>query len=501
MQRIVVISNRVPSPDGQAVGGLAVGLRAALETSGGIWLGWTGETRAAPEGVRILRTEPFTLAGIDLADDEVAGYYAGFSNRVLWPLLHGRLDLVSFDAADFETYAAVNARFASAATPLLRDGDGVWVHDYHLMLAGRELRQRGVAAPLGFFLHVPFPPADVFGALPRHAEIFEALASYDLVGLQTENDLRNLREFVVRHLDGTVADDGTVTAAGCRFRAGVFPISIDTRRFVALARSREVADIVAPMAPAFHERFGIVGVERLDYTKGLAHRIRAFEWLLATEPGLRGRAFLVQVAAPSRASLPEYAALKDELARLTGEINCRYADVDWMPVRYINRAVDQSRLAAFYRMSRVGLVTPLRDGMNLVAKEYVAAQDADDPGVLVLSRFAGAAERLDGALLVNPYDVEDTAAAMREALVMALAERRDRWAGMMAEIERNDVHAWRDGFLAALATVSRSARRVPRAIAVTSVVRRPLRAPRPAAGGRHVPIGEDAWRRRLAHGA
>ncbi|HER19901.1 MAG TPA: trehalose-6-phosphate synthase, partial [Chromatiales bacterium] len=404
----------------------------------------------ADDGIRTRQAGSFSLVTLGLSGREYTDYYLGFANRAVWPLFHGRTDLFRFDPDEFATYRAVNRKFARRFGPLLHRHDLVWIHDYHLFFLGQELRRLGTRLPLGYFLHIPFPAGDTLAALPCHRAIVEALLAYDLVGFQTENDVRNFQEFVVRHLDGAVSGDGTVFALGRKVRTGAFPIGIDTRQFEETAASEEVANLGERVRKYFCSRFGIIGVDRLDYTKGLAHRLRAFERFIEIAPRYRGRAFLFQIAAPSREQLAEYVDLKSELEAMTGRINARHSDVGWTPVRYLNQSFGQTCLAALYRRSRVGLVTPLRDGMNLVAKEYVAAQDPEDPGVLILSRFAGAAERLSGALLVNPHNIEGVATAMCEALEMPRRERRARWSEMIAELRKHDIHDWRDNFLRTL---------------------------------------------------
>ncbi len=453
MTRIAIVSNRLPplDRDDASAGGLAVGLSAALEDSGGTWLGWDGTVASAPDGAaRIQQSAPYRVVSLALSEQEHAGYYIGFSNRTLWPLFHGRADLVRFDPSAFATYRAVNARFAKQLAAGAGNHDLIWVHDYHFLCLGQELRRLDIKLPTGFFLHVPFPPPDTLTALPCHRELIGALSAFDLVGFQTEGDVRNFHEYAVRHLGGTISADGTVFALGRRFRTGAFPIGIDTRRFAELAVSKEAGLLRDRLGGCFRGHLGIIGVDRLDYTKGLEHRLRAFERMLESTPRHPGRAFLLQIAAPSRVDIPEYNELKGELEALSGRINARHARIDWTPVRYINRTFSQTRLAALYRLSRVGLVTPLRDGMNLVAKEYVAAQSAADPGVLVLSRFAGAAERMTAALLVNPFDIDGMAKATSRALDMSLDERRERWSDLVSEIRDHDVHGWRDDFLRAL---------------------------------------------------
>ena len=320
-----------------------------------------------------------------------------------------------------------------------------------------------------------------------------------LCQFQTENDLRNFREYAMRHLSATVCSDGAVTAPGWRIRTGVFPIGIDTQGFAALAASEEVRCLGQRLGRCFRDRLGMIGVDRLDYTKGLEPRLRAFERMLLCDPLRRQRAFLLQIAAPSREEVPEYLRLRDELEALTGRINARHATVDWTPVRYINRTFSQVRLAALYGLSRVGLVTPIRDGMNLVAKEYVAAQSAEDPGVLVLSRFAGAAERLTGALLVNPFDVDGMAAAMGRALDMPRDERHARWSEMIVELRAHDVHAWREDFLRSLFEARRDRPTSRRLEFGLGAPRRPASRSDGAQGARDRII-ESGWGSALASG-
>jgi trehalose 6-phosphate synthase len=456
VQRIVVVSNRVPPPSGHpSAGGLAVALSAALQETGGLWFGWSGRiSEDADQAIALARSGGFTLVSTDLTAAQHRGYYEGFANRTLWPLFHGRTDLASFDRSAFTAYHEVNASFAQCLAALLEPVDLIWVHDYHLMLLGQELRKRAVAGPIGFFLHIPFPAPDRLTGLPWAADLMRGLCAYDLLGFQTQNDLRNFQACVAQCLSGNVASDGTIFAVGRRLKAATFPVGIDTGRFAAMAASPEVQRLGERIKRCLAGQSAIIGVDRLDYTKGLIHRLHAFEMLLEAQPARRGRTLLLQIAAPSRETLPEYAELERRLEALSGRINARHSELDWTPVRYLHRTFSQRHLAALFRLSRVGLVTPLCDGMNLVAKEYVAAQDPDEPGVLVLSRLAGAAERLRGALLVDPYDMTGVAAALHIALAMPLAERRRRWRDMMAEITEHDVHDWRRRFLADLEAVA-----------------------------------------------
>ena len=456
MQRIVVVSNRVPAPSGHSsAGGLAVAVSAALQETGGLWFGWSGRlSEDADEAIELAQSNAFTLATTDLTAPQVRGYYEGFANRTLWPLFHGRADLASFDRSDFAAYREVNQCFVRSLAAMLEPGDLIWVHDYHLIPLGEELRKRAIAGPIGFFLHIPFPAPDLLATLPWAADLMRGLCAYDLVGFQTHNDLRNFQDCVIRHLSGSVASDAAIFALGRKLTAAAFPIGIDTARFAAMAASPEVQRLGDRIRRCLSGQSTIIGVDRLDYTKGLVQRLHAFEMLLDAQPERRGRTLLLQIAAPSRETVPEYVEPEGRLEALSGRINARHSELDWTPVRYVNRTFSQRHLAALFRLSRVGLVTPLCDGMNLVAKEYVAAQDPDEPGVLVLSRFAGAAERLHGALLVNPYDVTGVAGALHIALAMPLAERRRRWRDMMAEITEHDVHDWRRRFLDDLEAVT-----------------------------------------------
>jgi trehalose 6-phosphate synthase len=451
MSRLVVVSNRVPStsPAKLEAGGLAVALQAALNETGGLWFGWSGKVVEPPApATTVTQCDRFTLATLDLARPDYEGYYNGFANRTLWPLLHSRLDLTSFNAAFFQSYQQVNALFAARLTPLLTPDDAVWVHDYHLIPLGEELRRAGLDNPLGFYLHIPFPSPEVMMALPWHRELAKALCAYDLIGFQTRRDLQNFRDFMQREMHGAIDGDGNLQVFGRTLVANAFPIGIDADKFAAMAGNAEPQEPRPPEHARRHRQ--IIGVDRLDYTKGLVERFRAFEALMETHPEYHGRVCLTQVAAPSREHVPEYLGIRTELEQIAGGINGRFAELDWTPIHYINRSFGQKQLAGLYRNSEIGLVTPLRDGMNLVAKEYVASQDPENPGILVLSQFAGAAEQLLGALIVNPYDIQSVAKVLHTALAMPVAERRARWRPMMASLCREDIGHWRDGFLRAL---------------------------------------------------
>jgi trehalose 6-phosphate synthase len=454
MSRLVLVSNRVADPRKVAAGGLAVALGDALATSGGLWFGAAGsvgDTRDSATGEAALqRAGKVTLATIELSQEDHDSYYRGYANAVLWPVFHGRLDLAQFDAGYLDGYRRVNRLFASRLLPLLRADDIIWVHDYHLIPLAAELRALGCHQRIGFFLHIPLPPPLIMAAIPAHDWLMRALFAYDLVGLQSNSDMNHLRRYLHAEAHAEQLADDTFGAFNRQLRARAFPIGIDVDEFIRLGQGEPAQQTHATMREQYGHRELLVGVDRLDYSKGLPQRIRAFRNLLERYPDSRHRATLIQVAAPSREEVDAYGDIRRELEGLCGSINGDYGDLDWMPVRYIHRAIARQRLPGLYRAGKVGLVTPLRDGMNLVAKEFIAAQDPNDPGVLVLSRFAGAAEQLTDALLVNPYDIDGTADAIQHALTMPLDERRTRHQRLLAEIRLHDVHWWRQSFLQSL---------------------------------------------------
>lgn len=452
MSRLVVVSNRVALPDESRAGGLAVALQAALEETGGVWFGWSGKIDPDESG-HISETDAGDIRYItmDLSQQDHDDYYNGFANRTLWPLLHFRVDLVDYSRQTYAGYRRVNALFAEKLAPLLRDDDTVWIHDYHLIPLARLLRERGVECKLGFFLHVPMPSSDLLAALPDHARLFEGLSSHDLIGFQTDRDLERFQDYVRLFGRGRVIEHGVLeTAEGRRLRAGAFPISIDTAQIAELAASAVGKASVKRLAASLSGRQLAIGVDRLDYSKGMPERFRAFACYLDRHPGQLGRLTYLQIAPVSRGEVAEYRELRAELEQLAGHINGGYSEPDWTPMRYVNRNFPHASLTGFYRLARIGLVTPLRDGMNLVAKEFVAAQDPADPGVLVLSTFAGAAREMDAALLVNPYDMDGVSDAIATAVAMPLEERRERWQAMMSRLQDYDITQWRRSFLAAL---------------------------------------------------
>jgi len=457
--RLIVVSNRVALPrrGEPTAGGLAVALKDVLKANGGLWFGWSGDTLKGPTTgeLKTLRHQGIDYATFDLNENDYKGFYAGYSNNILWPLFHFRLGLLEYDRRQAEAYRRVNRDFAKALMPLLGPDDTIWIHDYQLIPMAAELRALGAKQRIGFFLHIPFPPWAVFSALPDAEVLLRDLLAYDLVGVQTRRDLAGMANSLQDGLGLELDAGGGVTSlrdgVKRRTQLSAHAIGIDTRGFATTARKAAFGTDAQRMKDSMGDRQLIVGAERLDYTKGLPHRLRGFGALLANFPEHLNRVTYLQVAARSRNEVATYRDLRRELDQLAGRINGDYAEFDWTPVRYVARAVARDTLAGFYRAADVGLVTPLRDGMNLVAKEYVAAQDPEKPGVLVLSSFAGAAESMDGALLVNPLDAEAMAEQLDRALKMPLGERKERWASMMQGLEEQTASRWAENFLAELA--------------------------------------------------
>jgi trehalose 6-phosphate synthase len=454
--RLIIVSNRVPLPSSSGVpspGGLAVALDSALKARGGLWFGWSGKT--SEERGFALQCKTFgslTYAVCDLSRHDIEQYYCGFANRALWPICHYRLDLANLSDSNSTAYFRVNERFARQLHKLLRRDDTIWVHDYHLIPMARFLRQMGCTGRIGFFMHIPWPGPDVASALPAYQRILRCFGAYDVVGFQTETDADNFRDCIAAANAGRAASGDWCEIDGRRMQVSAFPIGIDTERFAQEARAAERSSVVRRTLASLHGHDLVIGVDRLDYSKGLKQRMEAFGAFLERSPeAARTRVTMLQITPKSRSEVPEYAHMQRELEEEAGRINGKHGDVDWTPLRYVNKPMSHSALAGLYRMSRVGLVTPLRDGMNLVAKEYVAAQAPDNPGVLVLSQFAGAAQELKSALIVNPYDIEATAASIARAFAMPLDERKDRWHALMTVLRANSVHDWASHFVQALA--------------------------------------------------
>lgn len=463
---VIVVSNRVARPRGDEPieGGLAAALLPAVRHSGAIWVGASGRLTDSSSKDSLAEIQPLgagALATVDMPREHYHRFYEGFANSVLWPAFHSRVDLIRADLDDYSSYREINAYMARALLRFAKSKAPIWVHDYHFLTLGQELRDLGVKQPLGFFLHTPFPSRSVMVSVPRHRELVEAMLCYDLIGFQTEDDLGNFSEYVSRELGSKPTQDGYAGPMG-NTRLAIFPIGIDVKAFSERATKAAARPEISRLRASLQGRKLAIGVDRLDYSKGLPNRFQALARLFELYPETRKNVSLLQIAVPSRVGIHSYRQLQKELAGLVGEINGRYAEVDWTPIRYLNKPFPQSTLAGFYRMAEVGLVTPFQDGMNLVAKEYVAAQNPLDPGVLVLSEFAGAAKQLDAALLVNPHDIDGMAQAVMQALSMSAAERRERWTSMIERMEGSALDAWFSDFVGALSEAAPRAAQLPR---------------------------------------
>ncbi|PZR34464.1 alpha,alpha-trehalose-phosphate synthase (UDP-forming) [Caulobacter segnis] len=456
MSRLIVVSNRVnppnPSEGGEgSVGGLAMALAAALREYSGIWFGWSGKTIPEFTGqLNMQRIEGVTVATVDLEETDYQEYYNGYANKTLWPLFHYRVDLTAYDRSFGEGYDRVNRRFAETLAPLIEPDDIVWVHDYHLIPVARELRRMGITNRIGFFLHIPWPAHQLVVTLPRHRQLVEALFDYDLIGFQTEESLQAFEGYVFSEVQGSKNARGELVAFGRRTCAAAFPIGVDAQDFAEIVKSDNARKTYDRMMAHSVFRKMLVGVDRLDYSKGLEERLIGYERFLHDHPEMRREVMLLQIAPISRDEVEAYQDLRSRLDGLIGRINGAYAEMDFTPIRYVNRSYRRDELAGVYRAAKAALVTPLRDGMNLVAKEYVAAQDPEDPGVLILSRFAGAARQMKDALIINPNSPEEISDALERALSMSLAERKRRWESLFDNVRREDVTAWRDDFVTAL---------------------------------------------------
>jgi len=458
MRRLVVVSNRLPTikppTTGSAeveipAGGLASAVYAALRrVPGSLWVGWNGKVAPVEKAREITRQRVggVDLLGLPLTQREAADYYHGFCNAALWPLFHCFPGRVSLDMRQAACYQAVQSRFAAALRPLLRTDDLVWVHDYHFLALGRELRHLGWKGKIGFFLHIPFPPHDLWQLLPDPADMLQAMTHYDLVGFQNEGSLDNYVHACRRALSAEWCD-GMIAAGRRSQRAAVYPIEIEPKDFLPPAGTPPRGLRRGVLARVVRGRRLILGVDRLDYTKGIPERILAYEDLLERYPQWRKKVSLIQIASPSRTNVVSYIEQKKLLEALVGRVNGERAEHDWVPIRYLYRSYPRPVLSHFYREADVGLVTPLRDGMNLVAKEYVAAQHPASPGVLILSRCAGAADEMSEAIIVNPFIPSQVADAIAMALEMPLEERVRRHRALLARIRGNTVHDWGRRFL------------------------------------------------------
>ena len=463
--RLLIVSNRLPvvfeTVEGRTVlhpgaGGLVTALAPVLGNRGGLWIGWTGVPKDDIKNItRLLASEGrqsgYELKGVQLDRSEIEQFYHGFSNEIIWPLFHDLQSRCNFDPSYWNQYVSVNGRYASVISRCHDADDFIWVHDYHLMLVGQKLRDLAVHSSIGFFLHIPFPPLDIFVKLPWRFQILQALLQYDLLGFQTVRDRRNFISCV-----RTLLPDASMYAEGTRslfrlhnrtVRAGCFPIGIDYKEHSTLAAQPDVTQASQSFRTDHPVDKVLIGVDRLDYTKGIPFRLEAFRYLLRSHPELQGKVTLVQVVVPSRAGIPEYLELKSHIERLVGEINGEFTQSGWTPIQYMYRNLKRTELLAYYRASDIAFITPLKDGMNLVAKEYCASK-INENGVLILSEFAGAAAQLQKyALLVNPYDIVGVAEMLYRACNMPLDEQRYRMRRLRSIVKRQDIFWWVDSFL------------------------------------------------------
>lgn len=448
MGRLIAISNRTAADPGARAGGLAVAVWESLKSTGGVWFGWSGDIVEQPtRSLHTLKDDGVEFVLTDLSQDEHDQYYLQYANSVLWPVFHYRIDLASFNSDAFQVYAAVNQRIATMVADRLRAGDSVWVHDYHFLLMGDSLRRVGWDGPIGFFLHIPFPPPEVFRALPEHLWIARAMCAYSVIGFQSEQDRSNFTRYLMEDCKAKDLGDGRFEVFATTVKIEAYPIGIDATSFEVAAKTEKASEAAERIGRFLGGRSLVIGVDRMDYSKGLPQRFEAVGRLFDDYPETHGTVSVTQIAPPSRSKVEEYKELRQTLDRLAGRINGDYGDLDWIPLRYLARSYVREELAGLFRIARVGLVTPLRDGMNLVCKEFVMAQDAEDPGVLILSEFAGAAEQMKAALLVNPHDTRKLAEVIHHGLTMPLEERKERWTQLRQVVTEQDVSWWRQNFL------------------------------------------------------
>ena len=458
--RLVVISNRVAVPKARgaagAQGGLAGALHSALKSRKGLWFGWSGEESETGRtgNIATQTSDGVTTATIDLSERDIEEYYNGYANSTLWPLFHYRLDLAKYERETGKGYERVNERFAELVTPLLEEDDVVWVHDYHLIPLGERLRARGAKNRIGFFLHIPWPATRLFVSLPYHERLTRTMLHYDLLGFQTQEWLDSFLHYCRTEL-GAEVDEGTgaITLDGRTTIARAYPIGIDWDHFSQLGDTGDARQAQQRLMSSARHRTAMIGVDRLDYSKGLPERLDGIARFFDKHPERVRDLVFIQVAPPSREDVDSYQAIRATLEQKTGQINGARSEVDVVPVRYVNRGYTHAELFGFFRASKIGLVTPLRDGMNLVAKEYIAAQDPEDPGVLILSSFAGAAAQMQDALLVNPHSPDDLAHAIRTALDMPLEERKRRYDALIGTVRDDNVQDWTESFLSDLDSV------------------------------------------------
>ncbi|MDG6078534.1 trehalose-6-phosphate synthase [Erythrobacter litoralis] len=460
--RLVVISNRVAVPKARgaagAQGGLAGALNAALKERRGLWFGWSGEEIDEHTGkVSTQTTDGVTTATMDLSKRDVDEYYNGYANATLWPLFHFRLDLAKYERETGKGYERVNDRFAECVASEIEPDDIIWVHDYHLIPLGERLRSRGIKNRIGFFLHIPWPATRLFVSLPHHERLARTMLDYDVIGFQTEEWLESFVHYCRNELGAEVDEDsGRITLGDRSTVARAYPIGIDWEHFSQLGETGEARQAQQRLMSSTRRRLAMIGVDRLDYSKGLPERLDGIARFYDQYPEKVRDLVFIQVAPPSREDVESYQKIRAELEQKAGQINGARSEVDLVPVRYVNRGYSHAELFGFFRASKIGLVTPLRDGMNLVAKEYVAAQDPDDPGVLILSRFAGAADQLEDAVLVNPHSPDDISDAIATALAMPLDERKARYEKLIRTVREDDVQSWTNNFLTDLGETVRN---------------------------------------------
>lgn len=467
--RLIIVSNRLPiavtkGENGQfhiqpGSGGLVTALAPVLKNRGGVWIGWPGiidEDEYDLNIKKLLSTETrefgYKLRPVILTHEEKQNFYEGFANEVLWPLFHDFNAHCVFNPGYWDVYQRVNEKFANEITHTLRRTDFIWVHDYHLMTVAKKLREMDVHYRIAFYLHIPFPPMDIFLKLPWRFQILNALLEYDLIGFQTLRDRRNFIQCVRTLIGCRTSGRGQVVSmqvANREIRVGAFPVSIDYRDFEKSSLKKAVADKAWYIHEDYSEQQIILGVDRLDYSKGIPERLKAYRNALRRYPELREKVTMIQVVVPSRRGIPKYADLKTEIERLVGEINGEFTSSGWVPIHYMFRSLDREELLAYYRTSEIALVTPLKDGMNLVAKEFCACS-VEENSVLILSEFAGAAAEFQKyALLVNPHDIEGIADAIHQAFHMDAEERKSRMRELRRVVRRHNIFWWVESFLKA----------------------------------------------------
>jgi len=431
-----------------AQGGLAGALNSALKERGGIWFGWSGQESDDHAGeITTQFSDGVTTATIDLSSRDIDEYYNGYANSTLWPLFHYRLDLTEYERKTGKGYERVNELFAKSVAPLIEADDLVWVHDYHLLPLGERLRSRGLKNRIGFFLHIPWPPTRLFVSLPFHERLVRTMLDYDLIGFQTREWLESFLQYCRKELGAEVDEaSGRINFEGRTTIARAYPIGIDWDHFQSLANTGEARQAEQRLISSTRHRTAMIGVDRLDYSKGLPERIDGIGRFFDQHPERVRDLVYIQIAPPSREDVENYRKIRTLLEQKTGQINGARSEVDLVPIRYVNRGYSHAELYGFFRAAKIGLVTPLRDGMNLVAKEYLAAQDPADPGVLILSQFAGAAQQLTQAVLVNPHSPDDLSHAIRTALDMGPEERKRRYDAMIPSIREENVQAWMQDF-------------------------------------------------------